>query len=377
MPGLVGSNPLSLTPRPFYIIGHNTNTVQEVIQALNSGANAIEPDVNVYAKNNDQLCISHGEGDINSISLSKYLKELHNLAIKYPQLSLVVFDCKDKVATPKNGLVLLNAIRSVLTYDIKLNIIISVNSISKKAIFENIKLNLNAKEGLMIDEENDPIAVTELFKQSKVVNHCYGNGISVLNDVLGPNVRPSIERACEYRAAHNNIKFIYSWTINNETLMQEYINIGLDGMITDKVPILRNIVLNSKNQTVIRMATRSDNPFNQSPLTYGIVIHTGSDMLSGTDTNINISLNGSKGFSTINVDSLYPPRMETGSKTFVTLYSSDLGDLQSVTVQRDNKGINPDWYLSKIFVESFRFGTLKQATFNMWIGTSPVTKQLV
>ncbi len=41
-------------PRSFYIVGHNPNTISEVISALNLGANAIEPDVNVYKDHQDQ-----------------------------------------------------------------------------------------------------------------------------------------------------------------------------------------------------------------------------------------------------------------------------------------------------------------------------------
>src|SRR6266404_1476770 len=32
-------------PRPFYVIGHNPNTIEDVMDALEGGANALEPDV--------------------------------------------------------------------------------------------------------------------------------------------------------------------------------------------------------------------------------------------------------------------------------------------------------------------------------------------
>ena len=37
-----------LDPRPFYVVGHNPNTIPQVLAALDAGANAIEPDINVY-----------------------------------------------------------------------------------------------------------------------------------------------------------------------------------------------------------------------------------------------------------------------------------------------------------------------------------------
>jgi hypothetical protein len=51
----------------------------------------------------------------------------------------------------------------------------------------------------MIDEENDPVAISSFF--ADVANRCFGNGIAVANSLLGPNVRPSMELACEYSPA--------------------------------------------------------------------------------------------------------------------------------------------------------------------------------
>ena len=38
----------STGPRPFYVVGHNPNKISDIIAALDAGANAVEPDVNVY-----------------------------------------------------------------------------------------------------------------------------------------------------------------------------------------------------------------------------------------------------------------------------------------------------------------------------------------
>src|SRR5690349_20641194 len=64
-------------PRPFYIIGHNTNTIADVKSALASGANAVEADVNVFGNHPDQLCISHGEGGDDALPLDLFLSQLH------------------------------------------------------------------------------------------------------------------------------------------------------------------------------------------------------------------------------------------------------------------------------------------------------------
>jgi hypothetical protein len=70
--------------------------------------------------------------------------------------------------------------------------------------------------------------------------------------------------------------------------------------------------------------------------------------------------------------------MVRNSWHLVTLQSPDLGALQSVTVQRDNEGLGPDWFLDVIQVNSFRFGVSKEAHFNRWIDTtSPFTKPII
>jgi hypothetical protein len=55
---------------------------------------------------------------------------------------------------------------------------------------------------------------------------------------------------------------------------------------------------------------------------------------------------------------------------FITIQSPNIGDLISVTVQRDDEGIAPDWYLDRIIVESFKYGVSKQAVFDRWIDTT-------
>jgi glycerophosphoryl diester phosphodiesterase len=365
-------------PRPFYVVGHNPNTIADVKKALHAGANAIEPDVNVFEDHQDQLCISHGEGEPGAPSLEQFLKDLRQVAQDNHALSLVVFDCKEKVATPGHGTTLLNAIRKFLTHDTQLNIIISVGNLSMTAIFDNMMGQLGPREGVMIDEENDPIAVSNFFTIAGVQNQCYGNGISVFNSILGPHVRPSMERACEFRAEMNRTRFIYVWTVNDDDLMFEYIRIGIDGIITDDVGKLNNIAHDPQFASIIRLANRNDDPFRPSNFTYGLTIHTGDVWMGGTDANVTFTLTGLAGTASKQVDTSLHGRMERNDWNYVTMQSPDLGALQSITVQRDNDGNGPDWYLDRIKVHSFRFGVSKEAVFNRWIdNTGPFTRALV
>jgi hypothetical protein len=45
---LVVVAPAVFGPRPFYVVGHNPNTIKDATHAVNAGANGLEPDVQVY-----------------------------------------------------------------------------------------------------------------------------------------------------------------------------------------------------------------------------------------------------------------------------------------------------------------------------------------
>jgi glycerophosphoryl diester phosphodiesterase len=368
--------------RPFYVLAHNPNSLEAARAALDVGANAIEPDVNVYAARPDVLCIGEpsllgGGNDPAAPSLSEYLTGLHQLALERPELALVVFDCKPKAATLELGATLLQTIRSLLTFDTDLNVVISVASLSHTSIFEQIRHDLRLREALMIDQENDPVRVATFFTNAGVERHCYGNGISFLNSLLGPNVRPSLERACELRAATGAPRFTYAWTVDAARLMREYIRIGVDGIITNNVGRLRAVSAEPEFQSTIRRATRADDPFAGPRRAYGLIVHTGDKWMAGTDARVTFILTGAAGSAGVTVDTRRRARMERNAWNYVTLETGDLGPLHAITVQHDNQGNAPGWYLDRIVVESACYGVSLGAGFACWIDQGvPVTRPL-
>jgi glycerophosphoryl diester phosphodiesterase len=371
----------SFGPRPFYVMAHNPNTISDIKDAVNLGANAVEPDVNVY--DSGGLCISeagitgNSTGDSDSPELVQFLKELKQVADQNPGLALVVFDCKKPACSPGNGVTLLKAIRENLTDATGLNIVISVDNLSLTGMFDLIENDLRPREGLMVDSENDPIAVSNFFTQAGVANQCYGNGITD-ETILGPNVRPSTERSCEFRAALGRTKFVYVWTVNDDDHMREFIRIGVDSVDTDDVGTLRGIVGEPEFQPLIRLATRDDDSFRPANFNYGLRVHTSDKWMAGTDANVTFRLHGANGWASKTVNTKLPKRMESGDWNYVTIPSDDLGALDTVTVQRDNSGNAPDWHLDRIEVESVRFGVSLHAVYDCWIDTTnPFTRPLV
>src|SRR5690242_15838466 len=80
--------------RPFFIIGHNPNTIEEAHEFLQNGANALEPDI-VYADGQFYICHTPLLSEINSPTLKEYLQALKALLLaeKY-NLALMIWDIK-------------------------------------------------------------------------------------------------------------------------------------------------------------------------------------------------------------------------------------------------------------------------------------------
>jgi hypothetical protein len=255
-------------PRPFYVVGHNPDTIEGVHAALDAGANAIEPDVNMYAARPEEFCVSESGvldpsrgGSPAAPPLEQFLTQLHDIALQRPELALVVFDCKPMVATASHGVRLLNLVRTLLTFDTALNVIFSVAHATEIAMFQIIGPMLGPREGGMVDQDNVPLTVCQALEEKAVPSPCFGNGISFLNNILGPHVKPSMVDACELRRQTGRPRFIYVWTVDDTALQREYIQIGVDGIITNHADALLAVTQEPEFQPLIRLATRADNPF--------------------------------------------------------------------------------------------------------------------
>jgi PLAT/LH2 domain/Glycerophosphoryl diester phosphodiesterase family len=373
--------PLALPlPCPFYIFGHNPNTTQAVVAALDAGANAIEPDVNVYAARPNELCVAEasllgGGAKSSAPPLDRYLTDLAAIARKRPELALVVFDCKRKAATPRLGARLLEAIRTHLT-GTGLTVILSVATRRRAALFTDIALGLGEREGAMLDSENDPASVSYFLQAAGVQQPCFGNGISFLNPLLGPNVRPSLESATRLRAGRGQLCFTYAWTVNSPRLMREYMRIGVDGLITDHPARLRALMEEPEFQPLVRPATRADNPLAAPPAAYGLIVHTGERCFAGTDARVTFTLTGDSGSADVTIDGRYSRRFGRDAWNHIALPAPNLGALHTLTVQQDRHGVAPGWFLERVLVESARYGVLQEARCEGWVGTAPVTLHL-
>ena len=217
----------------------------------------------------------------------------------------------------------------------------------------------------MIDEHKDPVEIAAYFQERGISNQCYGNGISIPPiAITGPNVTPSMERACALRAATGNPKFICPWTVNEKKLGAEMIRAGVDAMICDDTEDLLQIMNRPEYKQLVRLAVRNDNPFTPLNAAYSLTVYTADRPMAGTDAEVVFTLTGSNGSAQTTIDTSYRARMERNRVNYLVLQAPDLGDLISITVQHDDSGHAPDWWLDKIEVQSAHYRQHKTAVFD-------------
>jgi hypothetical protein len=275
------------------------------------------------------------------------LDGVHNLAIQYPNLALIVFDIKSPAATAQHGTDIVNAVRSRLnTGGVKVNVIFSVATRSDGAVFNNIIPNgLDSREGVQVDAEDDPGAIVNFFTQAPYNysgNIGYGDGTAF----QGPDLPRSIDRAAFLRASFGFPKAVtYVYTIGLITSMHSFIYSGVDGIIPDSFGVqasgdtshITDLLSVVNEHPEIRLATRDDNPFQPALQSYGLEVSTSDDTFSGTDANITFTLTGCRGTATGTVDAgevlqfIYDSgRMRDGQFDWLTIPSKNLGRLSKV-----------------------------------------------
>jgi hypothetical protein len=404
----VADEPLNgAPPRPFYICAHNPNNLSDVESALQAGANALEPDITLaYPDTPSARCSDDPlynlvnwdssfplrDGLCDDTKLVDWLDGAHDLAIRYPQLALVVFDIKSSAATAENGPLILNAIRTHLNghgvgahytaQEVQLNVILSVATRDDGAVFDHLmgpqaQVQLSEREGVQIDAENDVADVLNFFfKGGYEGNIGYGDGTAG----FGPNLFPAMDKAVFSRAATGYPKAVtYVYTIDLENSMRAFLDAGVDGIIPGDDADISELASIVSSRSDVVLATRDVNPFQPPPEAYGLVVRTADDEDDGltgggegTDAFLTFTLEGELGTASVIVNTYHAGRMEAGDVNYVTIPCKDLGALRSITIHNDGSGNGPDWKLLDINVYSARWlqpGSCYHymATFDDWI----------
>lgn len=83
---------------------------------------------------------------------------------------------------------------------------------------------------------------------------------------------------------------------------------------------------------------------------YRIAVYTGNDADAGTDANVYITINGTRGFVKHKLDNS-ENNFESGKTDRFTLGLRDVGRIKSITIRHDNSGKKPGWYLNRVTID--------------------------
>ena len=336
------------------------------MDALNGGANALEPDVAVTNCNGQDILIDFDTdlgipSHCGELQFVDWCDAVNTIAQTNKNLAMVLVDIKEQASATLTGPKIMDIVRNHLnTNGVNLNIIYSTAKTNYGTVFDLIYSKLNEREGVQFDGEDSPgLMVDYFFNHSYPGNIGYGDGTSLQ---WGPLTR-IMDRAVFLRAAIGYPRVVSDvFLIDLGDSMRHFINSGVDGMIVKANNESQATNIIAQEHPEIRLATRDDNPFQPLNEAYGIQILTGND---GTDADIKFTLHGCRGNATITVNSGYfisqfpvfydTHRFEAGNLDWVTIPSKDLGEIKSITIENQGGANNSQWEVAQIHVRSQRY----------------------
>jgi hypothetical protein len=244
-----------MTPRPFYAIAHHCNLVSDLRSALESGANAIECDVDW----DERTWVRHPavlkEPLPSGTPLDEYLHALQSEARAHDELALVIFDIKPTMQR-EHVTNLFTRVREELGGS-GLNVVLTVPQNERLPVFADIVPLLGDAAAIGVDEEDDPEQVRECLRRAGVMRGCYGNGIdSLLPHFTGGPMEDAVRRAVELRDTEQSFSLVYRWTLNTQASMRTYLDLGVDGIMTDHLDDLLALLRESPYRDAFRLAPR-------------------------------------------------------------------------------------------------------------------------
>jgi len=376
--------------RPFYLIGHNTNTMEMIRHGLRNGLNAFELDIN--KDQHDKLYVAHDP--VNTAQSGRYYEPPPEIAPFFTELrallaspegksiALLLFDVK--FASAELARTLLQEVRTRLTdQGTFLPVIFSTAFLEDaKSLFKGLPGTLMDREGLMIDQEANASKVAEYFAKEQFSRGCYGDGLSTIPPFgIGlptPNLPSEFDLAVALKAL-GQLTFLYPWVLVQASTMREFIRIGVDGILVDvggSASTLAEVVADSGS---VRPAVRGDDPFRKSPSPVTLEVVTGDVATAGTDSQVTLTLdlrNGTKAKRVVDGDRA--GRFERGTSTSVTLLdlNVELEDIVAISVTHDGGGWATDWNLDRIHLRQ-RDKAQRSCLFGKWINRGKSVRRLV
>lgn len=347
--------------RKFYIIAHNPNTLGEVEEFLRAGANALEPDVCFDAEKPERFFVSHGTFGSNPFdrehSLATYLSGLRSMledASGGYDLALIAFDVKTPTFDINEFVRVVSDNFTAHPAGAGVAILITVGSLSDSG-FLNAYDGTGEAVGVGVDEEKSAANVEAAFRSGGQGRFAYAHG-SIFTRIK-PELFKSIMRgkALQFRGGGGSFSLVYTWVVSRDHPLRGYLGLRVDGMIVDvgEVPHVLEVLGGEPFRSTYELARRGHNPFAATPPPgYLLTIRTSNTQFAGTDAPVRFTLRGSAGVVESTLDADFRGVLERGGEDLLTLEGEDVGEVVSLTITAQGKGLNPDWLPESITLES-------------------------
>ena len=270
--------------RPFFIIAHMVNSLSEIDYYLDRGANAIEADVN-FAANGSALNTFHGvpcdcfrwctsRSDL--VDYLRYVRELTTVQEK--NLSLLMFDLKIDTssmtgeAMRRGGADLFYKLVEHLWKDVsdarRTNVLISIPRVDDREFLEgfvrelrkdqNVKYRNNT--GFDVGMNSNLAEIASMYEAMGIAKNIWqGDGIT--NCFSGVRILKRLRQTVALRDSRSGfVHKTYYWTVDKQFPMENILELGVDGMITNHPERLAHLI-DTKFSSWYRIATAMDSPW--------------------------------------------------------------------------------------------------------------------
>jgi hypothetical protein len=340
--------------RPFYIIGHNPNTIEEAKGFLDNGANGLEPDI-VYAEGRFYVCHNPMPSYENIPTVEMYLTELKELLLaKQYNLALMIWDMKETDFDPNELIALVkenfsggpcDGVTMLLTH-------------SDDHAFVNRYRGDYVNVGVGVDESDvAPAELEQIFKGGGQKNLSYADGIITFLDKPGIFKNITAAQQCRNQHKPGSFSLIYTWVLSQEASMRRYLDTYIDGIMVDVASVskLKDLVSTTPYSDAYQLAQNGYNPFRAERIPgYWLTIKTSNKLFAGTDAKFIFTLKGNSGnaLSSLPFNANTPGELERGSISQVFIEGADLGEIVSLEVEALTNGLDAGWLPEHITVES-------------------------
>ena len=371
--------------QPFFVIGHNPNSIEEANDYLLKGANALEPDI-VYA--DGIFYVSHQEHlSYDGVpTLNDYLLGLTHLLQDNPryQLALIIWDIKTTNFDPNE---LVAQIKKSFTGKAAEEVVMLLTHADDHAFLSRYDGN-DARIGIGTDESNESAAALQgYFKTAGHRRISYADGITTLLSKTGIVENIVAAKLQQASGDETTFRFVYTWVLSQEKSLRRFLNLYINAIMVDMngVDTLLRLLKEPPYEAVYELAAPGQNPFaDEIQDQYLLEVTTADQPFAGTDADLVFVVQGSRAsITSLPVETGMLSRMERGTMSSHVIEGPDIGDIKGISIQLLSGGIASAWLPESIHVTNKKKNVSALFTYSQgpspdWVRheTGVITKQL-